>query len=65
MWSLDDKQYYTVPKNRGYIDVNSGAPGEMGIDSRTIGYYDVENKCRVYMRVDEATGNMSFETEEF
>lgn len=65
MWSLDGKKHYTIPKHKGYVDVNAGGMYNEGIDSRTIGYYDTDNKCRVYMRVDETTGNMKLETEEF
>ncbi|MCK4829047.1 hypothetical protein KA005_75690 [bacterium] len=64
IWSFDDKENYTAPKTRGYVDVNSiGIAGE-GIDSRMIGYYDTEENCKVWMRVDETTGQMSYETEE-
>ncbi len=62
IWSLDDKENYTVPKIRGYMDVNTGGISQ-GIHSRTIGYYDTEEKCKVYIRVDEATGKMTYETE--
>ena len=65
VWSLDNKENYTAPKKRGYVDVNASGFGNARIDSRTIGYYDQEGKCRVYMRVDEATGRMSYETEPF
>jgi len=65
IWSLDDKEHYTVPKTRGYIDVNSAAISGGGVHSRAIGYYDLENKCKVYLRVEEATGKMSYETEPF
>jgi len=60
MWSLDNKSYYTVPTKRGYVDVrSSGVSG--GIHSRTIGYYDMEEKCKVILRVEEATGKMTYE----
>ena len=65
MWSFDDKETYTVPKTRGYVDVNSTGIGNQGIHSRTIGYYDNEGKCKVIMRVEEDTGKMSYETEPF
>jgi len=65
IWSIDDKEHYTVPTTRGYIDVNSGPISTGGIHSRAIGYYDLENKCKVYLRVEEATGKMSYETEPF
>ncbi len=65
IWSLDNKDHYTVPKTRGYMDVNSIGTGSQGIDSRTIGYYDVEAKCKVLYRVDEGTGRMDVETEPF
>lgn len=64
IWSLDDKEYYTVPKTRGFMDVSTGGVSQ-GIDSRTIGYYDMKEKCRVYLRVDEITGRMTMETESF
>lgn len=65
-WSFDDKANYTVPKTRGYMDVSpSGRVAGQGIHSRTIGYYDMEEKCKVVMRVEESTGKMSYETEPF
>lgn len=63
VWSLDNKQHYTVPKTRGYVDVNAGSIGQQAIDSRFIGYYDTEMGCKVYLKVDEATGKMTYETE--
>ena len=63
LWSLDNKEHYTTPKKRGFVDVNAGRVGQQGIDSRAIGYYDVDAGCKVYMRVDEATGKMTYETE--
>jgi hypothetical protein len=60
-WSFDDKENYTVPSKRGYIDVNMGGVSQ-GIHSRTIGYYSIEEHCKVIMRVDEATGKMALET---
>jgi len=65
IWSLDDKEHYTVPTTRGYVDVNSIGVSGGGVHSRAIGYYDLEGKCRVYLRVEEATGKMSYETEPF
>jgi hypothetical protein len=65
MWSFDDKEHYIVPKTRGYMDVNSAGVLSQGIHSRTIGYYDLEEKCKVIMRVEEATGQMNYETEPF
>ncbi len=64
-WSFDDKRNYTVPKTRAYIDVNSAGISAQVIHSRTIGYYDSEERCKVIMRVEEATGKMSYETEPF
>lgn len=61
IWSFDDKEHYTVPTKRGYVDVNGGGISQ-GVHSRTIGYYDVEAKCKVILRVDDATGRMSYET---
>ncbi len=61
-WSLDNKKHYTMPKKRGYIDVNAGQVGQQGIDARFIGYYDTDAGCKVYIKVDEATGTMSYET---
>jgi hypothetical protein len=62
-WSLDNKKYYTIPKKRGYVDVNAGGVGQQGIDARFIGFYDTDEGCKVYMKVDEATGKMTYETE--
>ena len=63
LWSIEDQNNYTVPTKRGYIDISpTGAIGNEGVHSRTIGYYDVENKCKVIMRVVEATGQMAYET---
>ena len=62
IWSFDDKEHYTVPRIRGYMDINAGGVSQ-GIHSRTIGYYDIEDKCKVFMRVEEATGKMVYETE--
>lgn len=64
MWSLDDKENYTVPSKRGYVDVSTRGL-KQGIHSRTIGYYDLQEKCKVFMRVEEATGKMSYEVEPF
>ncbi len=64
MWSIDHKEHYIAPKIRGYIDVNTGG-GSQGIQARKIGYYDMEDRCKVYMCVDEATGTMTYETEPF
>jgi hypothetical protein len=65
IWSIDDQEHYTVPTTRGYIDVNSARVSGGGVHSRAIGYYDMENKCKVYLRVEEATGKMSYETVPF
>lgn len=65
IWSLDDKEHYTVPSTRGYVDVNAAAISSGGVHSRAIGYYDLETNCRVYLRVEEATGKMSYETQPF
>jgi len=65
LWSIDDKEHYTVPTTRGYVDVNSGAISGPSTHSRAIGYYDLENNCKVYLRVEEATGKMEYETEPF
>jgi hypothetical protein len=62
IWALEGKENYTVPQIRGYMDVNSAGSLNQGIDSRTIGYYDVEDKCKVLMRVNETTGKMNYET---
>jgi len=64
-WSLDDKEHYTVPKTRGYMDVNSAGVANQGIDSRSIGYYDTEANCKVMYRVDENTGKMEIVSEPF
>lgn len=63
-WSFDNKDHYAVPKKRGYIDVNLGGATQ-GIHSRTIGYYDLEEKCKVVLRVEETTGKMEYEIEPF
>lgn len=60
LWSIEGKEAYTVPKKRAYVDVMTGAEG---IHSRTIGYYDREEKCKVIMRVDEENGKMAYEIE--
>ncbi len=63
IWSIENQENYTVPTRRGYVDISpSGAIGNEGVHSRTIGYYDTENKCKVIMRVVEATGQMAYET---
>ena len=64
LWDLTNKECYTVPNKRGYVDVNSSSISQ-GIHSRTIGYYDLEEKCKVFIRVDEVTGQMQYETESF
>ncbi len=64
IWELCDKENYTVPKKRGYVDVNMGGTSQ-GIDSRTIGFYDLEEKCKVILRVEEATGQMNYDIEPF
>ena len=63
-WDLTDKEHYTVPKKRGYVDVSMGGVSE-GIHSRTIGYYDMEEKCKVILRVEESTGQMQYDIEPF
>lgn len=63
-WTLDNKENYSVPKKRGYLDVSLGGSSE-GIHSRTIGYYDTTEKCKVIMRVDELSGKMEYEIEPF
>ncbi len=62
LYSIDNQEHYIVPQTRGYYDVNSAGIMSEGIHSRAIGYYDLEGKCKVVMRVEEATGKMSFET---
>lgn len=64
LWELVDKEHYAVPKKRGYVDVSQGGTSQ-GIDSRTIGYYDMEDKCKVIIRVNEATGQMNYDIEPF
>ena len=63
-WDFTDKEHYTVPKKRGYVDVSMGGVSE-GIHSRTIGYYDMEEKCKVILRVEESTGQMQYDIEPF
>ena len=60
IWSFDDKQNYTVPTIRGYMDISLGGSTQ-GVDSRTIGYYDTEDKCKVILRVEESTGKATYE----
>jgi len=64
IWDLCDKEHYIVPKKKGYVDVSTGGTSQ-GIHSRTIGYYDMEEKCKVIIRVDEATGQMNYDLEPF
>lgn len=64
IWSFDDKENYTVPTTRGYVDINPGGFSQ-GVQSRTIGYYDTEENCKVILRVDEATGRATYETVPF
>lgn len=64
IWSMDNKKHYTVPTTRGYMDVNLGGCSQ-GIDSRTIGYYSIENKEKVILRVNETSGHATWETESF
>jgi hypothetical protein len=64
IWSIDGKEHYTVPQTRGYVNIGPGGVSYGGIDSRTIGYYDLEANCKVLMRVDEQTGRMKHEIEE-
>ena len=64
LWDLCDKEHYISPNKRGYIDVNVGGTSQ-GVDSRTIGYYDLEEKCKVILRVEEATGRMKYDVEPF
>lgn len=61
LWSFDDKEHYMVPTVRGFMDISLGGLSQ-GIHSRTIGYYDTEENCKVILRVDEATGKATFET---
>ena len=61
IWSLDDKDNYTVPTTRGYLDISLGGSSQ-GVDSRTIGYYDTEENCKVILRVEESTGKATYET---
>ena len=65
IWSFDDKESYTAPKTRGYMDVNSTGVVGQGVHSRTISYYDPEEHCKITMRVEETTGKMTYETEPF
>ena len=63
-WSLEDKENYTVPSKKGYIDVRASGLSN-GIHSRTIGFYSSEDRCKVILRVEEATGKMAYETVPF
>lgn len=64
LWSIENKKYYLAPSKRGYID-SSGGHYSTGLDSRTIGYYDAEQKMKVIMRVDEITGTMKYEYQDY
>lgn len=69
LWSIDNQEHYTVPTKKGYHDISISAAGAQisprGIQSRTIGYYDMENKCKVILRCEESSGRISWEVEDF
>jgi hypothetical protein len=63
LWSIDNQEHYTAPTKRGYVDISpAGHVSDQMVDSRAIGYYDVQGGCKVFLRVSEATGQMSWET---
>ena len=64
-WSLDNKQHYMAPSRREMVVIGAGGISAPMTQSRAIGYYDMETKERVVLRVDEATGRMSYETTPF
>lgn len=64
IWSIDDKENYTAPQTRGFVDISPSGSSCTGVDSRAIGYYDMESKCKVFIRVEEATGKMKHEIQE-
>ena len=61
IWSIEGKENYTAPQTRGFVDISPSGLSYGGIDSRAIGYYDPESNCKVYIRVEEATGKMKHE----
>ncbi|KKN03877.1 hypothetical protein LCGC14_1103280 [marine sediment metagenome] len=69
LWSIDNQEHYTVPTTKGYHDISISAGGAsispQGIHSRTIGYYDMENKCKVILRCEEANGKVTWEVKDF
>ncbi len=64
IWSIEGKDNYIVPQTRGFVDISAGGVSYGGIDSRAIGYYDKEAKCKVLIRVEEQTGKMKHEIQE-
>lgn len=64
-WSFDNKENYAAPTRREMININLGRVGAPAVHSRTIGYYDSEEKCKVILRVEEATGKATYETVPF
>ena len=61
-WSFEDKENYVPPSRREIMNITAGAVSSGGVHSRTIGYYDQEEKCKVILRVEEATGKATYET---
>lgn len=60
-WDLCNREVY-FQKKRAYIDVMGGVMGDHVIYSRSIGYYDGNNK--ILYTVNEATGRMQMEVKE-
>ena len=61
-WSLDDKEHYVAPTRREVIDIQLGGISPSVVHSRTIGYYSMEENCKVILRVEESTGKPNWET---
>lgn len=64
-WHIDAKEHYLPPSRREMVIIGTGGVSHPITQSRTIGYYDMETNERVIMRVDEATGRMTYETQPF
>lgn len=60
-WEVSGKEHYVAPSLREFIDVQAGGVSPQQVHSRTIGYYDLEEKCKVILRVEEATGKANYE----
>lgn len=60
-WDINGKREYIQKKKASIIP---GINNKVFIESRSIGYYDVENNCKVYYTLDVNTGQMKIETED-